>query len=318
MRGGRRRGRWYGAGAVVAVALLATGVAVAVRGYLATSGPAGAVRGYFAALASGDAASALAYGDVPSGSRTLLTDRALAAARHNGAIKRVRVGHVDRHGAQAQVDVHYVLDFPGAPQPVDAVVPVHEAGGDWRLDAVAVDTALTMDRAVRRATVLGTRLTSAAVLLFPGAVPVRLDTGLLALDPASASVALGGATSTAVGVVVSDDGRARARAQVAAGLVACLQGRGPRTCPEPDERYLPGSLRGSLRSSPDALSVGVGASADGVLEVTGDVSVVGTWRRLDFDNQVHAGKGTVQVQVVARGYATDPLRFAWGRPGSDS
>ena len=59
----RRRPVLFRSAVVVAVLLLAGGSVVAVRSWLATSGPAGTVRGYLAALAGGDAPSALAFGD---------------------------------------------------------------------------------------------------------------------------------------------------------------------------------------------------------------------------------------------------------------
>lgn len=311
---GDRRSRLLWAGALVAVVLVVAGVLIAYLGYRETSGPDGVVRGYFAALTRGDAPAALAYGDVPSGSRELLTAAALAEQRRIAPIKQVKIGAITRNGTRGGVAVRYMLDFPGEPQQVDTTVAVREQGGDWRLARSAIATQLSLSRAQQRASVLGTAVSEGTVLLFPGAVPVRFDTSYLQLSPAQAAVDFGAGPTTDVGVTVSDAGRRRAESLVAAAFLGCLSGRGDRSCPLPSDRYVPGSLRGALVATPPNLTVTVGDQPTGVLEVAGDVAVVGTYRRLNFENRPSTGKGRVVVPVLASSFALAPLAFSWTRP----
>jgi hypothetical protein len=310
---GRRR-LLFGAGVVAAVVLLVGGGVVAYLGYTKTSGPDGAVRGYFAALAAGDASGALAYGDVPRGPHGLLTDQVLTEQQRIAAIKQFSIRGTTQTGARAQVKVRYMLDFPGDPQQVDSTVPVYQRDGDWRLSRVAVATQLLLPKAAARASILGTRISAGTVLVFPGAAPVRLDTPYLKLSAAQSGVDFDSGATTEVDVVVTDAGRRQADELVAANLLACVSGRGPRTCPLPDSRYVPGSLRGRLASAHPALTVSVDDSAAGVIEVTGSASVVGTYRRLSFQNRVTGGQGSVVVPIRAQAYAVSPLRFSWTRP----
>ncbi len=312
MRGRRRVLFW--AGVVGAVVLLVGGGVVAYLGYATTSGPDGAVRGYFAALADGDAAGALAYGALPDGPHALLTDQVLAEQQRIAAIKRFTIRGTTRTGAHAQVRVRYMLDYPGDPQQVDSTVPVDARDGDWRLARVAIPTQLMLPKAAQRASILGTRISAGTVLVFPGAAPVRLDSPYLQLSAAQSGVDFDSGATTEVDVVVSDAGRRQADELVGANLLACVSGRGPRTCPLPDSRYVPGSLRGRLVSAHPVLTVSVADSAAGVIEVTGTASVVATYKRLSFQNRVTAGQGSLALPVRAQAYAVNPLTFSWVRP----
>jgi hypothetical protein len=295
----------------VAVLLLAGGAALIVHAVDPGGGPDATVTGYFAALQRGDAPAALAYGDVPPGDRTLLTADALHEQLTLAPLTDVRVTRTSRRRTVADVTVRYRLGFPGAAQDLVTTVPVHRTDGRWRLARTAIATTVRLGQAGQRATVLGTRLPDRPVLLFPGAVPIRLDTPYLQLIPGQASVDFGTGAVATVGVTVSAAGRRQAGAAVLAGLRACLAGRGPITCPQPDERYLPGTLRGTLATSAPDLDVTVGDGAAGVLEVTGQVPAQARYQRLAYDNRPVAGHGRVELAVTARGYATAPLRLAW-------
>jgi hypothetical protein len=303
--------RLYRSAVVLAVALLVGGALLAYRGYTRSDGPDGAVRGYFAALARGDASAALSYGAVPAGPHQMLTDTVLGEQRRIGALKQVRLGAVRRTGSAATVPVHYMLDYAGDPQSVDTTVQLHQSDGRWRLDRVAVATQLMLPKAGQRATILGTAIPEGSVLFFPGPAPVRLDTPYLQVAPSSSSIDFGSGATTLLGVSVSDEGRRQAQTAVGANLLACVSGRGPRTCPLPDDRVVPGSLRGSLTAATPDLTVTVADSDAGVLDVSGSVGVVGTYRRLTFSNVTVAAKGRVRLPVQAAAYAVTPLRFVW-------
>lgn len=301
-------------GVLIAVLLVVGGGALAYRGYESANAPGAVVGDYFAALAGSDAAAALALGDVPPGTHTLLTATVLRAQQRAAPIRDVSVTGVVRTGSRAKVHVRYLLDWPGAPERVAAVLSVREHSGRWRLDSVAVGTRLALDRAQQRATLAGGPVPNGMVLIFPGAVPVLFDTPYLQVVPRSASVPVQPDTTTYVQVRVSAAGSRAARAAVSAGLLQCFTHRDAVDCPQPSDRYVPGSVHGALPATSPALTVTLASSSAGVLEVTGKVAVVGTHRRLTFANQDVHGKGRVVVLVRAVSYAVEPLRFAWVHP----
>lgn len=309
----RRRAFW--SAVVVAVLVTAAGVVVAVRAWSASAGPEGAVRGYFDALSRGDAATALGYGAIPAGARTYLTASVLADQLRVAGLDDVQVGRVDEDGDRARVGVRYTLGFAGGAQDVSATVGVRRDGGQWRLERAAVPTQLLVSQAVDRATVAGGTVPAGTALFFPGAVPVRFDTPYLQVRPAAGAIAPDAATSTRVDVEPSAAGRRAVVTALGTALAACLtSARDPR-CPQPTERYVPGSVRGVVSGSlDDQVDVDVVADDTGELEASGDVSVRGSYRRLEFDNRVTAKRGTFTVPVEARAYATAPLTLRWVRP----
>jgi hypothetical protein len=288
------------------------GTTLAVVGYAETSGPGGAVRGYFAALARGDAAGALALGDVPAGPRALLTDDVLRAQQRTAPVQHVTIRRTTRDGDRARVAVRYVLGYRGSPQTVDSTVGVHRAKAGWRLDQAAVRTSFDVDRAVQRATVAGAAIPDGDALVFPGAVPIGFDTPYLQLDAAEDTVSLGHQGGVRVYVEVSPAGRAAMLAAVRRSLTACLTAGGA-GCPLPTERYVPGSIRGQATGDlAKNLTVELSGSDAGVLEVRGEQPVrASAWRRLTFANRAVTGSGTVVLQVHARAYAVSPLRLVW-------
>jgi hypothetical protein len=198
------RRRLYWIGVLLTVGLLAAGIAVGTLGYAKTSGPDGAVRAYFAALAHADAADALAYGDVPAGPHTLLTETVLREQLRIAPLQHFSIVSTKRHGAKATVQVKYTLAFTGRDQQLNVSVPVHEDGGDgWRLDQAAVPTELHATNAAQRETIIGGQIPAGKTLLFPGALPVRVDTPYLELDPAEDYVAFGAQSTTPIVLQVS-------------------------------------------------------------------------------------------------------------------
>ena len=302
---------WRG-GVLLGAGLLTAGLVLAVDGYGATGGPADVTRGYFAALARSDAPGALAYGDVPDGSHALLTGTVLRAQNRIAPLQGVRIGATRQDGAHATVAVTYTLGFAGAPQTIKAQVPLHEHDGGWRLDAVAVRTQLIVDHAAQRVSIAGAPVASGTVLLFPGAVPVGFDTPYLALSPADDHVDFGAASPLTVVVQVSAAGRRAVDAAVLAKLRHCLTVADP-DCPLPSERYVPGSVRGTLRASaPSRLSVTVGDDPSGQLDIAGGVPVeASTYRWLTYGNVARSGHGPLTLQVSASAYPVAPLNVVW-------
>ena len=307
----RRRLFWVAVAG--AVALLVTGTLLAVRGYERTAGPDGAVRGYFAALARGDSAAALAFGDVPEGPHTLLTADVLASQQRIAPLRDLQVLATHRQGSRAAVVVRYVLGYPGSPQTINSRVPVHRHGDGWRLDAVAVPTSFDVDRALQRATVVGAGVPDGDTLMFPGAVPISFDTPYLQLNAAEDSVSFGQPPGIRVYVEVSPAGKQAVLAVVQRVLTACLGGHGDASCPLPNERYVPGSIRGSVVGSlADQVDVSLDDGTAGVLVVKGDVAVDASgYQRLTFLNRSTSGHGRIELSLHARAYAVRPLKLVW-------
>jgi hypothetical protein len=156
------------------VVLVAGGVTIAALGYAKTAGPEGAVRGYFDALTGGDAPRALAYGERPDGPLTYLTSDVLREQLRIAPLRGVDITGVQPHGRTASVDVKYTLAFPSANVPVAVAVPLHQVGGTWRLDRVAVRVELHPGPASQRQSILGGRVPRDPLLLYPVAGAMRV------------------------------------------------------------------------------------------------------------------------------------------------
>jgi hypothetical protein len=310
-RAGRRR-TGYWACVLAAAALLVTGGVLAYVGYAQTAGPAGAVRGYFAALARSDAPGALAFGDVPDGPRALLTTSVLREQQRIAPLRRFAVLSTRRQGSEGSVEVGYILAFAGHPVPVRTTVPVHDSSSGWRLDQTSVPTELDANGARERASILGARLPTGQTLLFPGALPVRLDTPYLRVDPAKDAVSFGALPTTELHVEVSDAGRAAMAAAVRGKLVTCLSRAGQYACPLPAQSYVPGSVRGRIAGGMATPTVGLDP-IDPAGRITFDaaVTVSGSYQRLDFHNRPSAGRGQFTIDVGAAAYAAAPLTVTW-------
>lgn len=289
----------YWSAVVVALAAVAAGVVIAVNGYSA-SGPDAAVSGYFAALQRADAPAALGYGTLPAGPRTLLTSAVLREQRKIAPIGDVRVRTIARQGGTATVAVSYTVGFAGQPQVVTDRVQVHRDGHDWRLGRTAADVGVSLHQAADRAAILGAQLPHGAVAMFPGALPVAFDTPDLRLDPAASVVTLSGRSALAPQVELTGAGRNAVAAAVRSALRTCLSAAAGPRCPVPSDRYVPGSIRGTL-SSLGHLTLSVDDDRQGVVDVSGSARVgSASYRALDFDNQPVAHTGTVTLPLVAK------------------
>jgi hypothetical protein len=311
----RRVGYW--AAVVGAVALFGGGLAVAYLGYAQTSGPDGAVRGYYAALQRSDAPDALAFGTVPAGPHVLLTSTVLAEQQRIAPIRGFSIVSTARHGNRATVRVRYALAFPRHPQRQQDDVRVRRTGDTWRLVRTALATKLYLPAALERASIVGAGIPEGTVLMFPGAVPISYDSPYLGLDPATATVSFASRSRTDVTTRVSAEGKAAVNRTIRHLLTKCLSA-GPRTgasCPQPNPRYVPGSLHGRLAGAVGKkLIIDLEASDIGRLDVSGQVRLRGHYRRLTFTNQPRTESGRIKLGIQAFGYAVRPLRLSWGTP----
>jgi hypothetical protein len=297
----------YWAAVVVAVAALVGGALYAYLGYRDTSGPDGAVRGYFAAVARGDAPAALAFGDVPDGPHRLLTSTVLAEQQRIAPLHDVEVTTGDRSGDHAWVRFRYRLDFAAGERTVTGRIPVMQHDGSWRLARSAVPTTIGLDRARDRISLAGAAVPDGATLLFPGALPVQVDSSYLALH-VTGDVRFG-TDAVAVRVTPSAAAQSRLGAAIQQQLRTCASGApAAADCPLPSTRIVPGTLRGRLVGPvAGALEYHVASDAAGTIRATGSVAFRGSYRELSYDNVTHVRHGTLRLPIDAASYPQAPL-----------
>jgi hypothetical protein len=296
---------------LLGAALLVAGVAVAAFGLTTSAGPGTVVGDYFAALIRGDAQRALAYGDLPAGPRGLLTDDVLAEQQRIAPLRDVTVTITSQDDRTARAGVRYTMDFADGPITTTATIGLHRSGDDWRLDEAAVATAIEPSTAADRLAVLGGALPVGRALLFPGALPVRLDTPYLELVSTSDYVRFGTSQPVQLSVRISDRGESAVRAAVRAALDRCLTGPADAGCPLPPGRYVPGSVHGRLVTALGGLVDLDQANPAGLVRYSGRPTLKGSWQRLDFHNVARPQSGQILLDVRAVGYAVDPLQMQW-------
>lgn len=121
------------AAAVVVVLVAVLAVVILTRSGGGASTPEAAVTGYLEALARGDAAGALAYGQSPPGSTDLLTDDILNRQITELPISDIRI--IGSTGRTGYAQVHVAAKF--GEQTSDTMVVVQESDG-WKLKNAAV------------------------------------------------------------------------------------------------------------------------------------------------------------------------------------
>ncbi|HEY3090587.1 MAG TPA: hypothetical protein VGJ59_21260 [Jatrophihabitantaceae bacterium] len=295
---------------LAALAAVAGGALITATAYLSESTPETTAVSYFHALGRGDAAGALGLGELPAGPRTYLTSQVLDAALSIAKISDVRVLSTVRHGDTAKVTLEYQL---GAQQVSDAVSLVRHGRG-WRLTRTAVPVHLHVVAGADRMSVAGARVPTTTVLLFPGALPLALDTANLNLRGPQV-VHLDGSGEHEIQAVPSPAGTQRVDAAVLAAVQACLGGRTSRGCPPPvDQTIVPGSVRGRVTGNVEKLTKSVAPGRAGLLRISGTLTVAGTYQQLDFNNQPVRRTRTLELRIDARCYATDPAKIVWGAP----
>jgi hypothetical protein len=303
----RRLGYWLAV--LVALALLVAGGVVALTGYFSQPGPDAVVRSYFAALAGGDAKTALGYGDLPEGDRSYLTAEVLRTQWAVATIRSLRTAPE----AGGRVNITYSL---GGQHFADSV-PVIKKDGRWRLVAVAVRTSVSLSAAGERATFAGTAIPTGQPLLFPGALPIRFDSPNLSLPVTEGVVRFTAGPSSALTVNVSRSGQKIISAEMIKAIRTCVTSPTPAAlCPVPSGtgvRAVPASLRGTVVGTP-AVAASVAPQADGKLLITGTAKVDGSYQSLDYQNQASAAKGQFDVTFKAHCYASSPGDFVWDAP----
>jgi hypothetical protein len=245
----------------------------------------------------------------------LLTSTVLRAQLKLAPIEDFHVTSTDRDGDAANVSVSYTLAFPGSPQSVRDRVEVLRQGHSWHLAATAVRTHFDLIQALDTARVAGAGLPDGDVLMFPGAAPVTLASSYLQLDPASTEVRFLGGGAAELTVEVSATGRSHVLAALQTALHSCLAGSPTASplCPLPSDRYVPGSLRGSVPASTvERLTLTVTDDPAGVIAVDGgSVRVTGRYQVLDFNNRRVAKKGSVSLPIAATVPARSPAVVHW-------
>jgi hypothetical protein len=307
----RRRGLFW-AGVLAAVAALVVGGIVTIGAWVSESAPATAAVAYFHALGRGDAAGALGLGDVPPGEHGYLTSEVLQASLQVARISDVHVLSVDRSGRTARVTVQYQLSYPDGPALVTDAVNTERRGRTWRLTKTAVPVTLRAATAKSRMSIAGSAIPARTVLLFPGPLPLTLDTPNLTLGPLV--VHLNGAVPPPIQPAVSPAGKRAVGQAVADAIRACLNARNPGPCPMPaDSQAVPGSVRGAVTGDlANQLSIDLQPGAAGLLHVTGTVDVSGSYQRLDFNNLPQHKTGMVRLSIDASCYVNQPNRIVWG------
>lgn len=291
---------------LAALAAVAGGTLITATAYVSESEPETTAVAYFDALARGDAAGALGLGELPAGSRAFLTRPVLDASLSIARISDVRVLAAVRQGRTAKVTIEYQL---GAQQVSDAVSLVRHGRG-WRLTRTAAPVQLRVVAGAERMTIAGARVPTTPVLLFPGALPVAVDTSNLALGTPQV-VHLNGAGPRPIEPGVSRAGERRVSAAVRAAVQACLTGETKSDCPRPAQpRVVPGTVQGRVSGNVN-VPVTVAPGPAGLLIISGTVSVNGSYQQLDFNNQPVRRTGTLNLAIHAECYATDPAKIVW-------
>jgi hypothetical protein len=307
----RHRGVFWVAVLTSLVAVVA-GVFVAVTTYVSATAPDNLATDYFRALSRGDATAALAYGDVPAGPRTYLTGGVLRAALEVASISDVSALSVDRGGNTANVTVQYQLGFRGNQKAVTDRVTLNRHGRSWRLASTAASVQIIAKVAGHRLTLAGSALPAGSVLVFPGALPLSVDTPNLEIGE---DVVIHLTDKRTLRPTLSKAGTQAVQAAIVSAVRACLGTNPSPSCPVPtDARVVPGTVHGTLTGDlGHELTIQV-TGPDGLLDVRGSVAVRGSYQRLDFDNLPAATSGTTDLAIRAHCYAANPSKLVWGAP----
>jgi hypothetical protein len=201
-------------------------------------------------------------------------------------------------------------------------------GSVWRMSGVAGMVSVSAGSPVAgRVRLAGRKLPAAAVLLFPGALPLAADPPALQVlvrtstDPAADRPVIRLANPHLVvqaRVSLSPELSKQAERAAQTFLAGCLApaSKDP-LCPVPDSgRTVPGSLHGS---APPIATVNprieLEQAATGVIDVRAGVTVQGSWLAWDFENQVVRRSGDTTVVLAVQVFLDRPTRAVWNPAG---
>lgn len=299
---------------LLAFAAVGGGSALAFTAYEEETAAEHVVREYLAAIAGGDAAAALAYGDLPDGDSDLLTAEVLAAQLAIAPITSVEVD-ISAGPAEASAQVTYQLGFATGAQTVEDTLLLTRSGRIWRLVTVAVPVTMRVTNGANRATLAGADIPAGQHLLFPGALPIAFDTENLGLEPETRVVRFAQDSDLEEAAELTEAGTAAVATALDAAFEACLAGTAaaPTLCPLPDDpRAVPGSLSGTVDApAAEVVLIETQAGNDGLVRITGEVTVTGQYQQLDFNNQRVVKTGELVVEVRAACYVTSPETIIW-------
>lgn len=315
---GRPRRRWRFLLAALICAALAAGFGTAATSrYRADQAPGAVVGRYFAALAAGDAATALALAE-PAAPAPYLTATVLRQQLAIAPIADLVVRSTRQAGRDAEVQVSYRLDFGQTSSRVLDAVDLVRSGASWRLVRAGVDLRLSAPGVgANRLTFAGRMLPTRQIRVFPGALPVGTDNqAVQASGQPLIRLVDEGQDSTLAATLSAAAQQSLARSLDSA-FRACLAGSShdPR-CPQPDgPRPIPGSLRATeLPDNANPPSMVLSIQTDGLVVLTRHVSVRGSWRTWDFNNQPVPHDGLTSVDLHARASIADLNTIYWDQP----
>lgn len=309
-----RRARYVLAGLV----LMTVGTLGALARYPRTTAPQEVVASYFRALQAGDAPLALSFAQPPHGDTRYLSSAVLRAQAALGPISALDIGTPYRKDGATHVHVSYHILVKGsraAQRNADDVV-LHEHGRRWLIDRATVPVRITLGVAAERATLAGFALPTATVELFPGALPVRFDDALLSAEPSARTLSLTSADPVVnVEAKLNDQAMPALRTALSAAMNRCLQlaTRAAPDCPlTPTAQravVVPRSLRGTVSAL--TLSHAEVTGPSGLVNVTGRISVRGTYQLLDFENLPITKQGVQSFDFTAALYGPSRAIVKW-------
>lgn len=299
--------------AVAALVLALVLGAVTVQQYQSSRSPGQLVQRYFAALAAGRAADALGFAATPPRGN-FLTDGVLQRQLALAKLTKVHVDGVTTRGRQATVDVSYTLVPAGGPRLVHDQLPLVRQGSNWKLKTVAplLDLGVSSTGA-DRITLAGGKLPAEPVYLFPGAVPLDTDSSAVQVDgdPNVRIADDGQDVNLTVGLTTA--AKTSLTRALSAALARCLTGRSSDVnCPQVDtDRPVPGSLRATPPALTAGITIGLDSSGAGEVTLSGQVTVKGSWKVWDFNNQAVAKSGSTDLSLHAIASVADLDTIFW-------
>lgn len=309
-RRARRRVRYLIAAVLCAVLAVSLGSAVVVQ-LRNDRAPQATVKHYFAALARGDAPAALALSATPSRGE-YLTSTVLKQQLAIAKFADVVIGGTAVHGTKATTQVSYQLTFSSGTQKIVDAVDLIKQGSNWRLSRAATLINMTgSPSTAARLSFAGRPLPSERVLVFPGALPLATDNP--AVQPVGQPLIrfIDDNQLDTLSVMLSAAASKTLSESLANAVTSCLTGASESLyCPVPNAtRPIPGSLRGTRQVGP--IDVAVSLSESGVIGLTATITVTGSWKTWDFNNQAIAHTGQTKVAVRAQASISDLNTIYW-------